>query len=40
VLVNFVGTDAEYDRIDPEARKPVRPIRTEADYETALDEVF
>jgi hypothetical protein len=43
VLVKFIGTQAEHDRVDPEnrvmAKKMIRPIRTETEYDEALEEV-
>ena len=44
VLIKFVGTHKDYDRIDPRDRvgdrvMDIRPIKTPADYEWALAEV-
>jgi hypothetical protein len=42
-LVKFIGAHAEYDRIDPKdrvmAKKKIRPVRTEAEYDVALEEI-
>ena len=41
--MKFIGTHAEYDRIDPKdrvmAKKMIRPVRTETECDEALEEI-